>query len=175
MIIRLAERPLQTRYGEFTEILFYDGLSESIALVMGEVAGKDDVLCRIHSSCVSAHVFNSVECTCREEMAASQAMIESLGAGVIIYLDQEGKGNGHFALMASIPFKKAGIPQDEAYERAGFEKDARSFRPAAEILGELGINSVVLLTGNPAKADDLRKASIAVAGTQALSVSPPRT
>lgn len=95
-----------------------------------------------------------------------QAAIERAGSGVIIYLDQEGKGNGHLALMKSIPFKKAGLSQAEAYKKAGFEADARSFRPAAEILADMKVKSVVLLTNNPEKAEDLRRASINVAGTK---------
>jgi len=170
MNIRLAERELETRFGTFTEILYYDGQRESIALVIGEVANRENVLCRIHSACVGGHVFNSIECDCADEMAAAQAAIQRAGRGVIIYLDQEGKGNGHLALMTSIPFKKAGLSQSEAYEKAGFEADARSFRSAAEILNELKVKSVVLLTNNPVKAEDLRKASIIVSDTEQISL-----
>ncbi|HLM59965.1 MAG TPA: hypothetical protein VK308_04125 [Pyrinomonadaceae bacterium] len=170
MIIRLAERELKTKYGNFCEILYYDGQSESIALVMGDVEAAENVFCRIHSSCISAHVFNSVECECREEMATAQALIERKGKGVIVYLNQEGKGNGHLALMASIPHKKDGFSQIEAYEKAGFEADARSFRPAAEILSDLKVKSVVLLTDNPEKAEDLRKASIIVSDTKKMTI-----
>src|SRR4028119_208440 len=101
MIFRLAERDLKTKFGNFREILYYDGQSESIALVMGETEAQENVFCRIHSSCVSAHVFNSIECECREEMETSQSLIEQKGQGIIIWLDQEGKGNGHLALMKS--------------------------------------------------------------------------
>ncbi len=169
MIIRLAERELRTKFGNYSEVLYYEGQSESIALVMGSVENGENVLCRMHSSCISAHVFNSVECECREEMEASQALIEQAGKGVIIWLDQEGKGNGHLALMKSIPFKKAGLSQGEAYIKAGYEADARTFRPAAEILNELKIKSVVLLTNNPEKAEDLRRASIIVSETRPIT------
>jgi GTP cyclohydrolase II len=169
MIVRLIERELKTKFGVFREILYYDGVAESIALVMGDVEAQANVFCRIHSSCISAHVFNSVECECREEMATAQALIEREGKGVIIYLEQEGKGNGHLALMASIPHKKAGFKQSEAYEKAGFEADARRFRPAAEILADLKVKSVVLLTNNEGKAEDLRRASIIVSDTQTIS------
>lgn len=170
MNIRLCERELETKFGTFNEILYYDGNAESIALVMGEVAGEENVLCRIHSACVGGHVFNSAECECADEMAAAQAAIQKAGKGVIVYLDQEGKGNGHLALMKSIPFKKAGHSQGEAYEMAGFAADARSFRPAAEILADLKVRSVILLTNNPEKAADLMRASIEVAGTTAIPV-----
>ena len=139
MIVRLAERELKTKFGDFREILYYDGQTQSIALVMGDVETRENVFCRIHSSCISAHVFNSIECECREEMETSQALIQRAGRGIIVYLEQEGKGNGHLALMASIEHKKAGFSQSEAYERAGFKADARSFRPAAEILADLKV------------------------------------
>lgn len=170
MIFRLTERSLETKYGTFRDILYYDGQKESIALVMGAVAGEENVICRVHSACVSGHVFNSVECECQAEMEAAQSAIEQAGKGVVIYLEQEGKGNGHLALMASIPFKKAGMKQPEAYEKAGFEKDARSFRPAAEILRDLQIKSIVLLTDNAGKADNLRKASIVVSDTKKMTI-----
>ena len=168
MIFRLTERDLETKYGMFREILYYDGQKESIALVMGNVAESEDIICRVHSACVSGHVFNSVECECQQEMETAQELIQKAGRGVIIYLEQEGKGNGHLALMASIPYKKAGLEQAEAYEKAGFEKDARIFRPAAEILADLNVKSVVLLTDNAKKAQDLRQWSIEVSGTKEL-------
>ena len=170
MIIRLAERELKTKFGSFREILYYDGQTESIAIVMGEVEARENVFCRIHSSCITAHVFNSIECDCREEMETSQALIQQEGKGVIIYLDQEGKGNGHLALMASIPHKKAGLKQSEAYREVGFEADARSFRPAAEILADLKVESVVLLTNNAEKADDLRRCSRNVSNTKQVKI-----
>lgn len=170
MIFRLTERELKTKFGDFWEILYYDGQRESIALVMGDVESREDVICRVHSACVSGHVFSSVECECQAEMEAAQSAIQKAGKGVIIYLEQEGKGNGHLALMASIPYKKAGMRQSEAYEQAGFEADARSFRPAAEILRNLNVKSIVLLTNNAGKAEDLRRWSISVSGTQDLKI-----
>ena len=170
MIFRLTERDLQTKFGTFREILYYDGQKESIALVMGIIENESNVICRVHSACVSGHVFNSVECECQKEMEAAQFAIQNAGKGVIIYLEQEGKGNGHLALMASIPYKKAGMSQSESYEKAGFEKDARIFRPAAEILADLRAKSVVLLTNNAGKADDLKKYSINVSAVKDLKL-----
>lgn len=170
MIHRLAERPLKTKFGEFTEILYYDGQSETIALVMGEVADIQDVLCRVHSSCIAAHVFNSVECDCREQMEISQELIQQAGRGIIIWLDQEGKGNGHLALMESIKYKLEGFSQAEAYEKAGYEKDARSFRPAAQVLKDLKVKSIILLTDNPGKTADLEKHGIAISGTKPIKI-----
>lgn len=170
MIFRLTERDLQTKYGTFREVLYYDGQKESIALVMGNVEAEENVICRVHSACVSGHVFNSVECECQAEMEAAQSAIQQAGKGVIIYLEQEGKGKGHLALMASIPYKKAGMKQSEAYEKAGFEKDTRSFRPATEILADLKVKSVILLTKNAGKAEDLRNYSINVSAIKELKI-----
>lgn len=169
MIVLLGERELKTKFGTFKEILYYNGQKESIALVMGEVENQENVLCRIHSHCISAHVFNSIECDCREQMEASQAQIEKEGRGVIIWLDQEGKGNGHLALMQSIKYKKE-FGQAEAYVKAGFRADARSYGAAAEILSDLKVNSIVLLANGTDKADDLRKESIIVTDTKQLTV-----
>lgn len=169
MIIRLAERELKTKYGTYKEFLYYDGQVESIALVMGDAENGDDILCRIHSHCIGAHIFNSIECDCREQMEASQVLIEKEGRGVIIWLDQEGKGNGHLALMQSIPFKKAGLPQADAYVKAGYKADARSYRAAAEILADLRVKSIVLLANGQGKAADLRRESINVFGTKQLT------
>jgi GTP cyclohydrolase II len=170
MTIRLADRDLRTRFGTFKEILYYDGQRESIVLVMGEVGEGADVLCRIHSACLGGHVFNSVECECAAEMAAAQKLIGEAGRGVIIYLDQEGKGNGHLALMKSIPFKLAGATQAEAYEKAGYPAEARSYRAATEILADLGIVSIELLTENSVKADDLRQLGITVSNMRPLEI-----
>ena len=170
MIFRLTERDLKTKFGTFREILYYDGQRESIAIVMGEVAGHENVLCRVHSHCVGAHVFNSIECECREEMERSQFLIERAGSGVIVWLDQEGKGNGHLALMASTKYKLEGFSQAEAYRKAGFEADGRSYRPAAEILSDLQVKSIVLLANNASKADDLRKESIIVSDTKQMTI-----
>src|SRR5215213_9325431 len=105
MIIRLAEGFLNTKFGKFLEVLYYDGQKESIALVMGDVKDGENLLCRVHSSCISAHIFNSIECDCREQMEMSQFLIEKEGKGVIVWLDQEGRSNGHLALLSSVKLK----------------------------------------------------------------------
>lgn len=168
MIKRLGRRELRTKFGTFTEILYYDGQRESIALVMGDVDLADSVLCRVHSHCIGAHVFNSIECTCREEMEAAQAAIRKTGRGVIIWLDQEGKGNGHLALIESMRFKTE-HGQAKAYSLAGYSADARSYRPAAQILADLGVRSIVLLANSESKVDDLRAEGINVTAVRGLA------
>lgn len=166
MIERLAEIDLKTKYGEFHEILFNDGKQDSFALVMGAVSNQENVLCRVHSSCIFGHHFNSIECDCREQMEISQQVIQKEGKGIVIWLEQEGKGNGHFALLKSTKYKKQGMPQAEAYETAGFKKDARDFSVAADILKELKVKSIRMLTNNPKKVKTLTNHGINVTGTQ---------
>jgi GTP cyclohydrolase II len=172
MIIRIAEGPLHTKFGTFLEILYYDGQQEMVALVMGNVQNGEAILCRIHSHCLDAHVFNSIDCDCREQMERAQTLIEQRGVGVIIWLDQEGRGNGHLALMRSRALQEQGASQTEAYVRLGYEADARRYTRAAEIIHELGISSVQLMSNSPQKSAGLEAAGITIVGTLPLVLDP---
>jgi len=165
MIVKMAAGNLKTKYGEYHEVLYYDGQKESIALVMGDVKDGEEVLCRVHSSCLFGHAFNSIECDCREQMEKSQQLIEKEGKGIVIWLEQEGKGNGHFALLKSVEHKRQGVKQADAYEAVGFKRDARDFRAAAEILKDLGVRSVRMITGNANKTETLTSYGVKVVGT----------
>jgi GTP cyclohydrolase II len=164
MVIKVAETPLKTKYGTFNKMLFYNGQKDCIALTMGDVAGQEGVLCRVHSACISAHAFNSIECDCREQMERSQQIIQEAQQGIVIWLEQEGKGNGHFALMQSIPYKQKGLSQAAAYEAVGFKADARDFSSAADILKALGVLSIVMLTDNADKVRELSQLGVKVLG-----------
>ena len=168
MIVRIAEGTLKTKFGTYHQYLYYDGQKETIALVMGDVANQENVLCRVHSQCIHGHVFNSIECDCREQMEMSQRLIQDAGRGIIIWLDQEGKNNGHMALLLSRKLKDEGVPQSEAYVKLGYSADARSYVCAAEILRDLGVQSITLLTNNPDKVSQLREDGLVIAGTQSL-------
>ncbi|MEL6810377.1 MAG: GTP cyclohydrolase [Bacteroidota bacterium] len=168
MIIKMVEGTLKTKFGEFREVLYYDGQKESIALIMGSIRAEENVLCRVHSSCIFGHYFNSVECDCQEQMNGSQRMIQEAGKGIIILLDQEGKGNGHFALLNSVRYKREGMSQADAYMAAGFSEDARDFSSAAKILKDQGVRSVSMLTNNANKKKTLEDLGIQVSGTQQI-------
>jgi GTP cyclohydrolase II len=172
MIIRLAEGTLETRFGTFNQILYYDGQKEIIALVMGDVANKENVLCRVHSHCISAHIFNSVQCDCREQMETAQRLIQEAGSGIIIWLDQEGKNNGHLALLQSRKLKEQGLSQTQAYVQLGYSADARSYVRAAEILRELKVQSITLMTNNPEKVSQLRDDGLMIADIRPLVINP---
>jgi len=172
MIIRLAEGSLHTMFGTFKEVLYYDGQQESVALVMGQVEQGQEIFCRVHSSCLAAHVFNSLECDCREQMALAQSVIAQQGRGLIIWLNQEGRGHGHLALMRSRALQTQGWSQTEAYLKLGYTADARQYTRAAEIIQDLGIHSITLLTNNPQKVEDLQAAGIPISGTHPVTVDP---
>ncbi|WP_460965182.1 GTP cyclohydrolase II RibA [Spirosoma litoris] len=170
MIVKLAEGNLKTKFGEYREVLFYNGQKEAIALLMGDVTGAENVLCRVHSSCLFGHAFNSIECDCREQMEISQQLIQQEGKGIVIWLDQEGKGNGHFALLKSVEYKRLGLAQADAYEAVGFKRDARDYTIAADILNELGVKSIRMLTNNPRKVETLTKHGVEVVGIKATEL-----
>lgn len=170
MIVKLAEGPLKTKYGAFKEMLYYDGQKESVALVLGDLKQSENVLCRVHSSCIFGHYFNSVECDCQEQMDVAQQMIARAGQGIIILLDQEGKGNGHFALLNSVKYKRQGESQAKAYEAAGFKKDNRDFSAAAKILKDIKVKSIIMLTNNEEKIQTLQTHGITVSGIKKIEL-----
>jgi GTP cyclohydrolase II len=173
MIAELARGPLMTQYGEWSHILYWDGLREAIALVKGDVAGKEALPTRVHSSCITSHVFLSVECDCREQLEITMAFIEAQGAGVIIWLDHEGRANGMMAHIASQQLKRDGLSQADAYRKLGYPADARRYETAAEILRALGVKSVTVMTNNPTKVDALRQAGLPIVqGSERVMIKP---
>lgn len=137
---------------------------------MGDISNSENILCRVHSSCLSAHVFNSIECDCREQMEMAQFLIEQEGKGIIIWLEQEGRSNGHFALLSTAKLRAKGMTSTEAYLSLGFKEDARDYRCAAEILRDLNITSITLLTNSPQKIDSLRNSGINVTGSRRIAI-----
>jgi GTP cyclohydrolase II len=170
MIARLQEAYLNTKFGTFLEVLYYDGKKEAVALVMGDVRNSEDVLCRVHSSCLSAHAFNSIECDCREQMEMAQFLIEQQGQGIIIWLEQEGRNNGHFALLSAAKLRAQGMTSTEAYLSLGLKEDNRDYVCATAILKDLGIISIMLLTNSPQKMGSLIESGINISGTKRLSI-----
>lgn len=156
MLVLLEHGKLKTLYGLFDEWLFYDGLNEVIALTCGHLQDKNNIPCRVHSSCISAHSFNSIECDCREQMISSQKYIQDSGIGIIILLNQEGRGYGHWAKMKSCKLKEEGMSQSEAYYHLGLGEDSRNYMNAARVTTYLEVQSIILLSGNIKKAEQLR-------------------
>jgi GTP cyclohydrolase II len=170
-IEQLAVAPLPTRHGMFQVRVFgwedpsvHPSLSrEHCALVMGEVRGRRNVPVRVHSECLTGEVFSSLKCDCREQFDHAQAAIAEHGYGVILYLRQEGRGIGLANKVRAYALQAMGADTVEANELLHLPVDARTYDVAAAMLRELGIESVELMTNNPAKVDELQKLGITVA------------
>ncbi len=164
----LSEGPLDTDYGRFKVSVFHDGDQQAVVLSTGELAGQEDVICRIHSECISSHVFYGEICDCSEQMIKSQKLIQNERQGLIIYLEQEGRGAGAAAHVATLALKEQGIDQREAYTLRGFPEDTRRFDIAAKVIRFLQIKSVILISSNKKKIQTLQNWKIEISGTKDL-------
>jgi GTP cyclohydrolase II len=162
-LVRYAKASLPTDVGLFQCIVYrlQDGL-EHVALVMGEVENRADVLCRIQSECLTGEVFGSLRCDCKHQLDLAMDRIAKVGFGVLLYLRQEGRGIGLGNKIKAYCLQEGGVDTVDANRILGFPDDCRDFDCAARILRDLNIISVKLLTNNPDKVDSLVNAGIHV-------------
>lgn len=173
-IVRYAAADIPTVNGLFRVVVYREASAaaegapdvpaqEHLAIVRGDPAGHDGVLARVHSECWTSEVLGSLKCDCREQFDLALRKIAAEGLGVVVYLRQEGRGIGLGNKIRAYALQSAGADTVEANLALGFEADARSYDVAGEILRDLGVRSVNLMTNNPLKVAGLRAAGVQIA------------
>ncbi|RZT24205.1 bifunctional 3,4-dihydroxy-2-butanone-4-phosphate synthase/GTP cyclohydrolase II [Fictibacillus sp. BK138] len=172
MVKREVEINLPTEYGDFKAVGFSNVLDnkEHVALVKGDISDGEPVLVRVHSECLTGDVFGSNRCDCGPQLHAALSQIDKEGRGVLLYMRQEGRGIGLINKMKAYKLQEEGLDTVEANEQLGFAPDLRDYGIGAQILKDLGINKMKLLTNNPRKIAGLKGYDLEVTERVALQM-----
>lgn len=175
LVHRIADARLPTQYGEWRVIGYRNDVDdrEHIALVFGDVKDGEGVLVRMHSKCLTGDVFGSLRCDCGWQLQAAMATIQERGRGVVVYLDQEGRGIGLLNKLKAYELQDTGADTVEANERLGFKPDLRNYGIGAQILLDLGLKSIRPMTNNPRKLVGLEGYGLSV--EERVPIVPPAT
>lgn len=164
----IARTQLPTKYGKFRLYLYNEkpGKKEHAVLVLGAIKGKNKPIpTRIHSACLTGDVFGSLRCDCQAQLCKAFKIIKKTGYGIIIYLDQEGRGIGLTNKIKTYVLQDHGLDTAEANKKIGFKVDERNFAAAVAILKDLGVKNAQLMTNNPEKIEVVRQAGIKIKRT----------
>ena len=165
---------IPTSYGEFTAIAFREKLTgkEHVALLLGDVGGADNVLVRVHSECLTGDVFHSLRCDCGEQLEQALAQIRREGRGVFLYMSQEGRGIGLLNKLAAYELQEQGLDTVEANMKLGFPADARDYGIGNQILADLGLTTIRILTNNPKKLTGIDGFGLTVVEQVPIEIPP---
>ena len=174
LICKVTEAKLPTRYGEFRALAYKSEIEngEHLALVMGDVAGDPSALVRVHSECLTGDVLGSMRCDCGEQLDLALKMVAHEGRGVILYMRQEGRGIGFHNKLCTYALQDQGMDTVEANLALGFEPDLRDYGIGAQILSDLGLTGIRLMTNNPKKVIGLEGYGLKVEETIPIIVPP---